>query len=78
MKAEEVREWDDFEISERLKELKEEQFKLRFQRATLQLENPKILQSIRRDIARLHTVLHEREMESEAGVGAAAPDAEES
>ncbi len=78
MKAEEVREWDDFEISERLKELKEEQFKLRFQRATLQLENPKILQSIRRDIARLHTVLREREMESEAGVGAAAPDAEES
>ncbi len=76
MKAEEVREWDDFEISERLKELKEEQFKLRFQRATLQLENPKILQSIRRDIARLHTVLHERE--SQAGVGDAAPDAEES
>ncbi|MCH7564495.1 MAG: 50S ribosomal protein L29 [Gemmatimonadetes bacterium] len=62
MKAHEIREWDDFEIGERLKELKEEQFRLRFRMATMELENPKILHSIRRDIARLHTVLREREM----------------
>ena len=62
MKAEEIREWDDFEIGERLKELKEEQFRLRFRMATMELENPKILHSIRRDIARLHTVLRERDM----------------
>jgi len=62
MKAEEIREWDDFEIGERLKELKEEQFRLRFRSATMELENPKLLHSIRRDIARLHTVLREREM----------------
>lgn len=62
MKAEEIREWDDFEIGERLKELKEEQFRLRFRSATMELENPKLLHSIRRDIARLHTVRREREM----------------
>ena len=79
MKAEEIREWDDFEIRERLKESKEEQFRLRFQSATMELENPKLLNAIRRDIARLHTVLREREMEAGGDVPAAvAQDTEES
>ena len=79
MKADEIREWDDFEIGERLKELKEEQFRLRFRMATMQLENPKILHSIRRDIARLHTVLREREMGAGEDVPVAvAQDTEES
>ncbi len=79
MKADEIREWDDFEIGERLKELKEEQFRLRFRMATMELENPKILHSIRRDIARLQTVLREREMGAGEDVPlAVAQDTEES
>ena len=60
MKASEMREWDDVEIRARLGELREEQFRLRFQTATMELENPKMLQHVRRDIARLHTILRER------------------
>jgi large subunit ribosomal protein L29 len=62
MKAEDIREWDEVEIEARLKELKEEQFKLRFQASMMELENPALLKSIRRDIARLNTVLREREL----------------
>ncbi len=79
MKANEIREWDDFEVGERLKELKEEQFRLRFRSATMDLENPKLLHSIRRDIARLNTVLREREMGAGKDVPVAvAQDTEES
>ena len=62
MKAEEIREWDDIEIRARLKELREEQFRLKFRTATMDLENPKLLQAIRRDIARMNTILREREL----------------
>lgn len=79
MKADEIREWDDFEIGERLKELKEEQFRLRFRGATMELENPKLLQLVRRDIARLNTVLREREIGTGEDVPVAvAQDTEES
>jgi large subunit ribosomal protein L29 len=64
MKAEDIREWDNTEIEARLRELKEEQFKLRFAGATMELENPRMLRTIRRDIARLKTILHERELVS--------------
>ena len=64
MKAEEIREWDNTEIEARLRELKEEHFKLRFASATMELENPRMLKNIRRDIARLKTILHERELVS--------------
>ena len=64
MKAEDIREWDDVEIRARLAELREEQFKLRFQSATMEMENPRIIRSIRRDIARLKTILHERATEA--------------
>jgi large subunit ribosomal protein L29 len=70
MKAEEIREWDGVEISARLKELKEEQFRLRFQSATMELENPKILHAIRKDIARLLTIqqeLHANASQEQAG-----------
>jgi len=63
MKAEDIRDWDEVEMRARLKELREEQFKLRFQSATMELENPRLLRSIRRDIARLRTILTEREHE---------------
>jgi large subunit ribosomal protein L29 len=62
MKAEEIREFDDTEITTRLKELREEQFKLRFQSSMMQLENPGTLNRVRKDIARLQTILREREL----------------
>jgi large subunit ribosomal protein L29 len=62
MKAEDIREWDNTEIEARLAELREEQFKLRFAGATMELENPRMLRNIRRDIARMKTILREREL----------------
>ena len=62
MKAEEIRDWDDVEIHARLSELKEEQFRLRFQGSMMELENPSLLRTIRKDIARLKTILREREL----------------
>jgi large subunit ribosomal protein L29 len=62
MKASEIRDWDDVEIRARLEELREERFRLRFRRGTMQLENPKMVQHVRRDVARLNTILREREL----------------
>ena len=62
MKVSEIREWDNIEISARLEELKEDYFRMRFQAATMTLDNPKILKGIRRDVARLKTVLRESEV----------------
>jgi large subunit ribosomal protein L29 len=62
MKADEIREWDETEIQARLSELQEERLRLRFRSATMDLENPNILRTIRRDIARLMTILREREL----------------
>ena len=68
MKADDIRAWDEVEIRTRIRELQEERFKLRFQSSMMEMENPSILRQIRRDIARLNTVLREREL---AGNGAA-------
>ena len=62
MKASDIRDWDDVEIRARLGELREEKFRLRFRLATMELENPKMVQHIRRDLARLNTILREREL----------------
>jgi len=62
MKPHDIRELTDEEIQERISELKEEQFRLRFRSATMQLENPKLINQIRRDIARMKTILREREL----------------
>ncbi len=67
MKAEEIREWENTEITARLGELREELFRLRFKSATMQLENPRLIRSVRRDIARLQTILREREL-AEQGI----------
>ena len=61
MRASEIRDWDNVEIRARLQELEEERFRLRFKTGTMQLENPKMSQHIRRDVARLNTILRERE-----------------
>jgi large subunit ribosomal protein L29 len=65
--VEEIRDWDDNEIRARIEELQEERFRLRFRSATMELENPRLLQTIRRDIARMKTILRERELAAQTG-----------
>lgn len=56
MKAEEIRGMSDDELSSKLAELKKEQFNLRFQKATGQLENTARQRQVRRDIARIRSI----------------------
>jgi large subunit ribosomal protein L29 len=60
--AVELRGLEDDELVTKLKESKEELFILRFQSATGQLDNNKRLQTVRHDIARIYTVMREREL----------------
>ena len=60
--ATELRGLGDDELQTRLRESKEELFNLRFQVATGQLDNNRRLQQVRRDIARVYTVMREREL----------------
>ena len=60
--AAEIRDLADEELVSRLGEAKEELFNLRFQVATGQLDNNRRLQHVRRDIARIYTVMREREL----------------
>ena len=61
MTAAEIREMADAEIGEQITQAKEELFRLRFRSATQELENPALLRRLRRDIARMKTILRERE-----------------
>jgi large subunit ribosomal protein L29 len=63
-KATELRELNDAELLQKLAEAKEEQFNLRFQYATGELDNTARLGQMRREVARLNTVLREREIEA--------------
>ena len=58
----ELRELPDEDLVVRLRDAKEELFNLRFQVATGQLDNNRRLQKVRRDIARIYTVMREREL----------------
>ncbi|SDQ83206.1 50S ribosomal protein L29 [Thermostaphylospora chromogena] len=60
--AAELRQQDRDELVAKLKEAKEELFNLRFQAATGQLENHGRLRAVRREIARIYTVMREREL----------------
>jgi large subunit ribosomal protein L29 len=60
MKADELRELSSEELAERLQEVKEEFFNLRFQNATGQLENFAQIKQVKRDIARINTLAQER------------------
>ena len=60
--AAELRELDGEELVQRLRESKGELFNLRFQMATGQLENNRRLRTVRRDIARIYTIMREREL----------------
>ncbi|NLW02909.1 MAG: 50S ribosomal protein L29 [Clostridiaceae bacterium] len=58
----ELREKTRDELNEELNELKAELFKLRFQHATSQLENPMMLKQVKKDIARVKTIIREKEL----------------
>jgi large subunit ribosomal protein L29 len=60
MRAEEIRDLSEADIRARIAELDEERFRLGFRGATEPLEDPLRIRAIRRDIARLHTILRER------------------
>ncbi len=66
MKATEIRDLTVDELQTRLTEVKEELFNLRFQNATGQLDNYKRLGELRRDVARIKTVLRERELSGDS------------
>jgi large subunit ribosomal protein L29 len=61
-KAEDIRDMSEDEIKTRIAEAQEELFRLRFRGATQQLENPSLIKSLRRDVARMRTILREREL----------------
>jgi large subunit ribosomal protein L29 len=60
----ELRDLGDEELLERVESSKEELFNLRFQLATGQLDNPMRIKQVRRDIARMLTVLRQRDLEA--------------
>jgi large subunit ribosomal protein L29 len=61
VKTEDIRDLTEVEIDEQIVQAREELFRLRFRSATQELENPSLIRMLRRDIARLKTVLRERE-----------------
>ena len=64
MKASEIRELTTEELQTKLKTLKEELFNLRFQLAINQLDNPMRIKAVKKDIARVLTVIREQELEN--------------
>ena len=64
MQAKEIREMAPRDVAAKIAELEEERFRLNFRSATEPLEDPLRLRGIRKDIARLKTILRERELES--------------
>jgi large subunit ribosomal protein L29 len=66
MQATEVRELNEQELRDRIAELVEERFRLRLRAATQPLEQPHRLRDLRKDIARMKTVLTERQMKGSA------------
>lgn len=65
MRASELRDLTDAELRGRLDELHREQFNLRFQLATRQLANYRRIPAVKRDIARINTILRERQLAAE-------------
>ena len=66
MKAAEIRELTVDELTAKLESLKKDLFNLRLQHATNQLENPSKISEVKRDIARVNTVLRERVLAEKA------------
>jgi large subunit ribosomal protein L29 len=78
MRASELREMSNEELAEALDEAKEERFNLRFQVATNQLDNTARLTEVKKDIARILTVMRERMSVSSATPPGASEDTKES
>ncbi|MBS7298622.1 MAG: 50S ribosomal protein L29 [Eubacteriales bacterium] len=66
MKVTELRELSTAELMEKLSQSKQELFNLRFQNAINQLDNPKRIGDVKKTIARINTIIHERELEDSA------------
>ena len=66
MKVQELRELSSAELTEKLAQCKQELFNLRFQNAINQLENPRRIGDVKKTIARIKTIIHERELEDSA------------
>jgi len=64
MTADEIRDLTDEELNDRIGQAQEELFRLRFRSATQQLENPSLIRKLRRDVARMKTILRQRELTS--------------
>ncbi len=62
MTADEIRELTRPEIEARINETKEELFRLRFRSATQALDNPRLIRELKKDVARMKTILHEQEL----------------
>jgi large subunit ribosomal protein L29 len=60
MRAQDVRDMSQDQLDDKLTELKKEQFNLRFQKATGQLENTARVRQVRKDIARVRTIANEK------------------
>ncbi len=67
MRASELHDMTDVELEQRLNELYQERFNLRFQMASKQLENTGRVKAVRREIAQILTIQRERELEAEVG-----------
>lgn len=67
MKIENIRNMSEVELNAEVKKLKNELFNLRFQHVTGQLENPIKLRDIKKDIARVKTILREKELKKIEG-----------
>ena len=66
MKATEIRELSAEELAVKLTDLKKDLFNLRLQHATNQLDNPTRIAEVKRDIARVNTILREHELSEQA------------
>ena len=64
MKAKELREMTDVELNKQLKDLKAELFNLRFQHAITQLDNPVRIDAVKKDIARVMTIMAEKNVKN--------------
>ena len=69
MKIEKIRELTEAELDQELRKMKNELFNLRFQHVTGQLENPIRMKDIKRDIARIKTVIRENELTAQQKIG---------
>ena len=69
MKIKELRELSNKELNDKIKESKEELFNLRMKQATGSLEKPSRVRELRKDVARMKTIIRERELNEEVSNG---------